>query len=217
MHVHSDACVILSYTAKSKIGRVRSGQAVVLSSPTESNQEGRRKLKQKKGKKGKSKGKPSAAKVLLWFKFTCGASGVFVCTNLLCRKQHAQIWFVFQLPRARDKFSLTALRRLGSGSEKDSLASMQSNYANTHICRASQCSHSGQEWSCSLTRSKYRCGTPGLKSCKEANSYIMLFQPPLSFKAVYKEICENFISLPRKKEACAWTCNKWTRLESSQS
>lgn len=95
---------------------------------------------------------------------------VFVCTNLLCRKQHAQIWFVFQLPRARDKFSLTALRRLGSGSEKDSLASMQSNYANTHICRASQCSHSGQEWSCSLTRSKYRCGTPGLKSCKKANS-----------------------------------------------
>lgn len=65
LHVHSDACVILSHTAKSKIGRVRSGQAVVLSSPTESNQEGRRKLKQKKGKKGKSKEKPSAAKVLL--------------------------------------------------------------------------------------------------------------------------------------------------------
>lgn len=197
---------------------MRSGQAVVLSSPTESNQEGRRKLKQKK-KREKTESQ-RGNQVLQ--KCSCDSSlhvgllvCVFVCTNLLCRKQHAQIWFVFQLPRARDKFSLTALRRLGSGSEKDSLASMQSNYANTHICRASQCSHSGQEWLCSLTRSKYRCGTPGLKSCKKANSYIMLFQPPLSFKAFYKEICENFISLPRKKEACA--CNKWTRLESSQS
>lgn len=148
LHVHSDACVILSHTAKSKIGRVRSGQAVVLSSPTESNQEGRRKLKQKK--KREKRESQRGNQVLQ--KCSCDSSlhvgllvCVFVCTNLLCRKQHAQIWFVFQLPRARDKFSLTALRRLGSGSEKDSLASMQSNYANTHICRASQCSHSGQE------------------------------------------------------------------------
>lgn len=40
----------------------------------------------------------------------------------------------------------------------------------------------------------------GVKILLKGNSYIMHFQPPFSLKTFHKEICVNFISLPRKEE-----------------
>lgn len=91
--VHSDySCIILSPTTTSKIGHLRSGRVITLSALMESDQKDKKRKEKERGN------------WVLW-KRSCDSSlhvgplvCVFVCTNLLCRKQHAQIWFVFSCP-----------------------------------------------------------------------------------------------------------------------
>lgn len=88
LHAHSDTpdrCVILSPTTTSKIGHLRSGRAGYWWRETKKTQKTR-------------------GNWVLW-KCSCDSSlhvgllvCVFVCANLLHRKQHAQIWFVFSRP-----------------------------------------------------------------------------------------------------------------------
>lgn len=95
LRVHSYRCVIPSPTTTSKIGHPGSGRAVTQSELIEGDWEERGENKHEN--KGATECYESAPliQVYMWgFYFVF----FFVCTNLHCRKQHAQIWFVFSCP-----------------------------------------------------------------------------------------------------------------------
>lgn len=147
-----------------KIGHVRSGQAITLMS-IGSGWEERRKLDKQTDKKiDHTRCCGSILHAVLLF---C----VFLCTNLLCRKQHAQFWFVFSCPG--QETNTLWLHFSDSMYERDSLETVQCNYAKKKICRAKHCSHLGGENSSSLVElSCIFLRMKGLKSCRKASCLV---------------------------------------------